>query len=80
MMESDEEFVESDKFDEVKDSFHKHTESLFNDYANTFEDHLEKELKYRIPSVIYEKVNDMRRDGSGHIGSWLWHWSSWEIA
>ena len=45
MLESEKEFVDPDKFEEVKDSFHKHTETLFNDYANTFEKHLEKNLK-----------------------------------
>ena len=52
-------FVDPDKFEEVKDSFHKHTETLFNDYANTFEKHLEKNLKYRIPTVIREKVHEL---------------------
>ena len=59
MLESEKEFVDPDKFEEVKDSFHKHTETLFNDYANTFEKHLEKNLKYRIPTVIREKVHEL---------------------
>jgi predicted TPR repeat methyltransferase len=59
MLESNEEMVDPEKFEEVKDSFHKHTETLFDDYAHTFENHLEKDLKYRIPNVIREKVNEL---------------------